>query len=256
MQAVPISGKKAEGRQVPSSETKTTPSIDQNVEELLSRIAEFVLRKWITEKEESFFVMLLQRDLGSSKHNAAVKYVRKKLDDIEMKARTSTMVKKTVRFSEPSSTGNNDGKIIESNFETSASEMISRNKDVNIHIIDRFTASRLNLNSDQVSNLFVEMCFFARLGFLQPPCCLYCSFQRCSTHQKTMDQITSGEATECHRYVVWRKDAKVLLSRDTLAGNLLLIRCCDAQKLILGEKVISFRNIWHWDNTTKVMIEN
>ena len=71
-----------------------------------------------------------------------------------------------------------------------------------------------------------------------------------------MDQITSGEATECHRYVVWRKDAKVLLSRDTLAGNLLLIRCCDAQKLILGEKVISFRNIWRWDNTTKVMIEN
>jgi hypothetical protein len=258
MQATPVSGKMAEGRQLPSSETSTTQSIDQNVEGLLRRIAEFVLRKWITEKEESYFVMLLQRDLGTSKHNAAVKYVRKKLDEIEMKARSSsTIMKKTVRFSEPSSTSKNDDKMIESNFETSASKMICRNKDVNvIHIIDRFTASRLNLNSDQVSNLFVEMCFFARLGFLQPPCCLYCSFQRCSTNQKTMDLIPPGEATECHRYVVWRKDAKVLLSRNTLAGNLLLIRCCDAQKLIFGEEVISLRSIWRWDNMTKAMIEN
>jgi hypothetical protein len=256
MQATPMSGKMDEGRQLPTKET-STHNIDQSVEELLRRIAEFVLRKWISEKEESYFVMLLQRDLGSSKHNAAIKYVRKKLDEIEMKARATTIVKKkTVHFLEPNGIRNID-KETESNSEISASKIVSCHEDVNaIHIIDRFTASKLNLDTDQLSNLFVEMCFFARLGFLQPPCCLYCSFQRCSNNQKAVEQITAREVTECHRYVVWRKDATVLLSPNTLSGNLLLVRCCDAEKLILGGEVHSSRNTWRWDYTTKLMIEN
>lgn len=238
----------AEGLQK-SSDSKQN-NVEESLEAQLSRIAEFVLRKWITEEEEKCLVMLLQRDFGRGNQNGAVRYVRKKLDDIEAKART-TGTKKPVHSLESTYTSNDEDKKKIMEHETAQLTDLEA-----VHKIDQSTASKFNLDSDQVSDLFVEMCFFARLGFLQPPCCLYCSFQQCPTNQKAADEIIQRETKQCHRYIIWRKDAKILLSRKSLAGNMLLIRCCDAQKLILGEEVLSKETAWRWDFTNQSMIES
>jgi hypothetical protein len=84
-------------------------------------------------------------------------------------------------------------------------------------------------DEQQLQELFVEMCFFARLGFVQPPCCLQCTYRE-SIHKKT-------PKTECQRWVVWRKDAQKLLHPNRLDGNILIVKCHVARSLLAGENV-------------------
>jgi hypothetical protein len=65
-----------------------------------------------------------------------------------------------------------------------------------------------------VQQLFVEMCFFARLGFVQPPCCLQCTYKESilekhlrSQHNINPDGILVQPNRNCQRWVAWRKDA-------------------------------------------------
>lgn len=89
-----------------------------------------------------------------------------------------------------------------------------------------------------VSNLFVEMCFFARLGFLQPPCCLKCIHQlKIGSYQKSKFTYNS-----CRRYVVWRRDASMLFRPENMQENLMFVPCRSAQKLLRGEEVQG----WKW----------
>jgi hypothetical protein len=241
-----VTGNTAEGQQR-FSESK---QVEERLEELLPRIAEFVLRKWISEEDEKYLVTLLQRDLGSG-NNSTLVYVQKKLEQIEVKARTT--VKKSVNFLEPCNDHDDEKNR---NMKNDSARISANRKDAEIvHKMDSSTYSKLNLDPDQVSNLFVEMCFFARLGFLQPPCCLLCSFKRSATSQNVMDQNTLKETQQCQRYVVWRQDSKILLSQKSLSGNLLLIRCCDAQTLILGGEVISMKQAWRWDFTKQQLVQ-
>lgn len=245
--ARPLTLNTAEGQQRFSD----SKQMEERLEELLPRIAEFVLRKWISEEDEKYLVTLLQRDLGSTNNNALL-YVQKKLDQIEAKARKT--VKKSVNFLEPCNDHDDEGN---NNMKNVSARISASRKDVQIvHKMDSSTYSKLNLDSDQVSNLFVEMCFFARLGFLQPPCCLFCSFKRSAISQNVTDQNTLKETQQCQRFVVWRQDSKILLCQKSLSGNLLLIRCCDAQKLILGEEVISMKDAWRWDVTKQRMVQS
>lgn len=100
-------------------------------------------------------------------------------------------------------------------------------------------------DDDDLSELFVTMCFFARLGFDQPPSCLRCAYRDATTTKNnnsptsssspiidgTGDENNSGSSSgggntnnenndddddtakigECHNLIPWRIDASILL---------------------------------------------
>ena len=101
----------------------------------------------------------------------------------------------------------------------------------------------VDMDEQQLQKLFVEMCFFARLGYVQPPCCLRCTY-RCTQHRQTT------AAPDCPRWVVWRKNAKTLLDPDCLDGNIVIVQCQAAQQLLRG-KVVEGRK---WDAAYKTVV--
>lgn len=93
----------------------------------------------------------------------------------------------------------------------------------------QFYKSNKSTNLDKI---FVEMCFFARLGFVQPPKCLQCAYRK----------STIG----CQRPVVWRQDANQLLDPDTIQDNIVVISCRTAVSLLKGKTVDG----WTWQSST------
>ena len=100
-------------------------------------------------------------------------------------------------------------------------------------------------DEDFVESLFVEMCFFARLGFLQPPICLRCLY---------MESVEGMEEDfDCRNFCVWRKNANEALHPTALDGNLCLVECQAARRLIDGNEVQQH----YWDHIKRrlVMVE-
>mmetsp|Transcript_20853 Transcript_20853/g.28980 ORF Transcript_20853/g.28980 Transcript_20853/m.28980 type:complete len:367 (-) Transcript_20853:93-1193(-) len=90
--------------------------------------------------------------------------------------------------------------------------------------------------------LYVEMCFFARLGFIQPPYCLKCVYKECVDGQNSEEQ--------CQRWVAWRKNANTLIHPLQLQDNIVLVRCHTARRLIKGEVIDSHE----WDEVQKELL--
>jgi len=99
------------------------------------------------------------------------------------------------------------------------------------------------LTEQQIQELFVEMCFFARLGFVQPPCCLQCTYR---------ESMNKKAARFCQRWVVWRKDASTVLHPNKLDGNILIVQCHVARSLMNGNSVEGFK----WDITKKQVVSS
>lgn len=102
----------------------------------------------------------------------------------------------------------------------------------------KFCSGVNDADQAMLDKLFSEMCFFARLGFYQPPCCLRCAYQK----RPELSPV-------CEQWVVWRKDANKLLHPDTIGGNIVLLPCGSACRLLKGEEV----NGWQWDAQEKVL---
>lgn len=95
---------------------------------------------------------------------------------------------------------------------------------------------------DFLEHLFVEMCFFARLGFIQPPTCLRCLY---------MEAIEGmDEDLNCTTFCTWRRNANEALHPDALDGNLCLVECQAARKLINGEEVQDH----YWDHIKRQFV--
>lgn len=85
------------------------------------------------------------------------------------------------------------------------------------------------IGDEQMQELFVEMCFFARLGYVQPPCCLRCTYR---------EALKDGNAqSQCPRWVIWRKDTTQLLHPHQLEGNMLMVQCRAAGRLLAGKNI-------------------
>ena len=95
------------------------------------------------------------------------------------------------------------------------------------------------LADSQLQEWFVEMCFFARLGFVQPPSCLKCMYRQAI-------QKCSSDGS-CHNWVVWRKHARVLLHPTKLKGNVVLVQCRAISDL-LSQNVVEGHS-WDADKT-------
>jgi hypothetical protein len=95
--------------------------------------------------------------------------------------------------------------------------------------------------------LFVEMCFYARLGFVQPPCCLQCTYRESVVVPSSNMQLDAP----CERWLAWRKDASQPLHPKTLETNLCLLQCHVARQLTMGAIVGDRR----WDAQQMMLLE-
>jgi hypothetical protein len=98
------------------------------------------------------------------------------------------------------------------------------------------------LSRDEIQEVFVEMCFYARLGFVQPPCCLLC------TYRESMEQRQPN--SNCSRWVIWRRNGELPLHPNQLEGNILLTTCHGARSLLNGNTVDGYA----WDATNKKLV--
>ena len=94
----------------------------------------------------------------------------------------------------------------------------------------------------EIEELFVEMAFFARLGFVQPPSCLRCVYRE-AIEKQSPDQ-------HCKRWIPWRKNANIALHPDRLDDNLVLIQCQAAKSLVEGEEIQGQQ----WDSVQRQLV--
>eukprot|EP00985_Skeletonema_marinoi_P021024 scaffold12664_cov93-Skeletonema_marinoi.AAC.2 len=99
--------------------------------------------------------------------------------------------------------------------------------------------------SESVDDLFITMCFYARLGFIQPPSCLQCAHRKST--KKNNERNTNTGPTSCNNLVPWRRDANVPLHPDGLGDNLVFVTCETAKSLISGDVYPSIQ----WDNKNR-----
>mmetsp|Transcript_4788 Transcript_4788/g.7981 ORF Transcript_4788/g.7981 Transcript_4788/m.7981 type:complete len:135 (-) Transcript_4788:67-471(-) len=106
----------------------------------------------------------------------------------------------------------------------------------------------------QMSDLFVTMCFFARLGFVQPPCCLKCAYRsaKCGDTKNNGNSKNSklDSSSSCNEIVAWRRDAGIALHPDKLEGNIVFVTCDTAKSLVNGDAYPSIR----WDTRNKRLL--
>jgi len=100
------------------------------------------------------------------------------------------------------------------------------------------------MSSDDVSEIFVQTCFFARLGFVQPPCCMSCTYKEAL--KGSMPDM------DCREWVVWRRDASKTFdpsNNANIGDNAMAVQCRTARKLAAGKTVESYE----WDAHLKLL---
>mmetsp|Transcript_34848 Transcript_34848/g.84288 ORF Transcript_34848/g.84288 Transcript_34848/m.84288 type:complete len:427 (+) Transcript_34848:294-1574(+) len=99
------------------------------------------------------------------------------------------------------------------------------------------------MNEHLVSELFVDTSFFARLGYVQPPCCMKCTYRE--------SMMGTAPDLKCERWVVWRRNAKQTLHPKSLRDNSVIVKCRSARQLISGKFVEGFK----WDKNSKILVQ-
>mmetsp|Transcript_10814 Transcript_10814/g.23926 ORF Transcript_10814/g.23926 Transcript_10814/m.23926 type:complete len:137 (-) Transcript_10814:211-621(-) len=103
--------------------------------------------------------------------------------------------------------------------------------------------------SIQISDFFVTMCFFARLGFVQPPSCLKCAYRSSGCGEGT-ENTAAASSSSCCELVAWRRDANITLHPDKLDENIVFITCDTAKSLVNGDAYPSIR----WDTRNRRLL--
>lgn len=242
------------------------------IEALKQRIAEFESKGWLSQQEHRHYMTLL---LTAPKHNKSnlndqvMQELEKELDVLEEKMNGGTMMlKKQTRiitaptpkseiptpaaaaaqhhhYEKPKSsfglfsglvTGEPDGLVQVKPFFTNITN-------TNGSSIAAPKELSRDLTEEQISELFVETCFFARLGFVQPPCCLQC------TYRESMKEEVPNK--HCGRWVIWRRDANVVLHPSELDNNAIAVRCHASRELLANKTVDNLK----WDTTNRVLTD-
>ena len=100
------------------------------------------------------------------------------------------------------------------------------------------------LSTKEMENLFIDMSFYARLGFLQAPSCLKCAYRDAHAGTDYRDAIA---AKGCDRIVLWRKDTSLPIHPDNMQTNSVVITCATAKAFMRGESVAGV----HWDKNAQ-----
>lgn len=97
---------------------------------------------------------------------------------------------------------------------------------------------------------YLYQCFFARLGFVQPPSCLKCAYHESKENSSEGGKEKKKESTRCNELVPWRRDANIPLHPDKLDGNVVFVTCDTAKSLVNGDAYPSIR----WDTRNKRLL--
>lgn len=228
---------------------KSGPSHD-HVASLKKRVSTFQSKGWLSQQEHRKYMALLSTGPAAKENSSGVKdhvlkELEKELNTLEYKM---TGGKKQSTFSRLAESANRTTSGFHmftqsrstTPFAPITNQAINERLDQSI-VLPKFLSKELN--EDQISELFVETCFFARLGFVQPPCCMQC------TYRESMKEAIPN--TKCTRWVIWRRDANHVLHPHHLCDNAIAVRCHTARKLLAGKTVGSYR----WDKYSKKLIQ-
>lgn len=103
------------------------------------------------------------------------------------------------------------------------------------------------LTRKELEHLFIDTTFYARLGFLQPPCCVKCAYDDA---RKGVHYMESFAEKGCGRLVLWRRDISLPIHPDHMQTNSVVITCDTAKALMRGETVGGVR----WDKTKSALV--
>jgi hypothetical protein len=126
-----------------------------------------------------------------------------------------------------------------------ASKRFSNDGSIHQGTIVQTSGLSTSISDDGIATLFVETCFYGRLGFVQPPCCLQC------TYREAICKFALP-SFHCKRWVLWRKNANHPLHRSNISENVIAIQCQSARKLTAGNTVESYK----WDPKSKILLQN
>lgn len=232
------------------------------LENLKQRVSDFQSRGWLSQQEFRQYMALLETAPRSKETNGTVTadYVQSELTDkLDMLEDQMTggkmMLARNTRKSVLTprrSAQRNDTTVEKENSDSQVEPPSVRseplgdatNKSDNAKSLLIADAKDLaqQLSEDQIQQMFVETCFFARLGFVQPPCCLKCSYR------ESLKEATPK--TSCASWVVWRREAKHILHPHYMKKNAILVKCHVARKLLAGKLVDAHK----WDEVNKVLL--
>ena len=255
---------------------------------LLSKIGECRSRKLISASEEKRFTNLLSdtKSNGNLEKDQAVLHVRKELDQIILKHRgrhgyknnQNRSVKEEARHQKKSvdlskkinskqfisslvSRPNNYLQFQNHSFgthQTKSKTQNHHNDSTHGNIMDIITLESVDtsqISQETIEKLFVEMCFFARFGFAQPPCCLSCAYEmgkakNVENENPNVDMEGENNMCGCSQLIIWRKNANIILNPDNMKRNIVFISCKAAKCLLNGGIVKD----WKWNSTKHLMV--
>jgi hypothetical protein len=206
---------------------------------LHDRIREYEAAGWLENTAASYYHQLLRKEDPLTDERVA--------RELQRAAQLAKSRRSSLGNPIASSTSStNTNKTIKMNNRQQAASSSITNPTGKKLILD---LSELPVSDDEFRELFVEMCFFARLGFVQPPCCLHCAYHESMVGKLNGKQTSKNES--CPRWIVWRKDATQLLQPDNLHGNILLLQCCNVRRILKGEEIEGRV----WMHETKQVVE-
>ncbi|GAX22284.1 hypothetical protein FisN_22Hh074 [Fistulifera solaris] len=214
----------------------------QKVLALFQRLDDFRKQRRLTQQDYQHYQQLLKR----YRSDFYVERISTYLDDLTQRSKTRKVFDREITAETTTMSGRKKGRVswgsnqietlpIEFSDEETKNTARAGDKSHGILEPEDLWNGDVDFDEQQLQELFVEMCFFARLGYAQPPCCLKCAYKE----TKGQDRARSGPPGHpaCRRWVVWRKNADTLLHPNKLDGNILILRCNVAQKLLAGKVV-------------------
>lgn len=276
-----------------SSSSVLSPDMELRLQ-LLPKIAEYKSKQWITPQQEEHFMKRLSNNKvnmsNAFERDQVALQVQQELAHIKQrKLAPKNSIKQNLIAASNSfgshasnsasttvSTTSRQSKSDIHDRSTSRSRAKSQHHDstsqsapnqVKTQSKNTFTTEIVDLSSNtftqniprsMVETLFVEMSFFARMGFVQPQCCLQCAYTEISQQSNIENQSPAHSnfdtKQDCTHWVIWRKEAQSnrTLRPDSMQGNLMIMTCRSAQTLIEGETVEG----WKWDQDQQIMVKH
>lgn len=198
------------------------------LESLKERVSSYQSKGWISQQESRKY-MALVNTAPTSDYNQALRDLEQQLDMVEEKMSGGTNFNKKSRgvenlFSRVSAFAHTPASQAAASDSTFGPNSLTH--------IDPIINPRMlsnSLSEKQIADLFVETCFFARLGFIQPPCCMQC------TYRESLQKAAPNE--RCGKWVIWRRDATKVLHPNQMGENTIAIKCHSVRALLSGERV-------------------
>ena len=231
---------------IPRSNTILSSTSLSPLDQLKERVSDFQSRGWLSQQEHRKYMALLDTappmgEFGTIDH--VQKELIKELDLLEdkMTGETASFAKQIRKEVLTPKRGVAARNSVEQQQNASQPLANVTNQLRKSQIIVEASDLAQKLSKESIQDLFVETCFYARLGFVQPPCCLQCTYME--------SQKDTSPDPDCNRWVVWRRDARHVLHPETLEENTIFVQCHAARDLLAGKVVDGHK----WDGSKKVL---